>query len=98
MDDISTGPLYRLSLMDEIGAQIKDDSESIATITQRNVGFLAPMSDDPDEIWHRNLLVLCLMTLIDLVFLRKCISAMKMVYHADSKKSWYEGIELRSIG
>lgn len=49
MDDISTGPLYRLSLMDEIGAQIKDDSESIATITQRNVGFLAPMSDDPDE-------------------------------------------------
>lgn len=49
MDDISTGPLYRLSLMDEIGAQIKDDSESIATITQRNVGFLAPISDDPDE-------------------------------------------------
>ena len=49
MDDISTGPLYRLSLMDEIGAQIKDDSESIATITQRNVGFLAPMNDDPDE-------------------------------------------------
>lgn len=49
MDDISTGPLYRLSLMDEIGAQIKDDSESIANITQRNVGFLAPMSDDPDE-------------------------------------------------
>lgn len=49
MDDISTGPLYRLSLMDEIGAQIKDDSESIATITQRNVGFLAPMSGDPDE-------------------------------------------------
>ena len=49
MDDISSGPLYRLSLMDEIGAQIKDDSESIATITQRNVGFLAPMSDDPDE-------------------------------------------------
>lgn len=49
MDDISTDPLYRLSLMDEIGAQIRDDSESINIMTQRDVGFLAPMSDDPDE-------------------------------------------------
>lgn len=49
MDDISTDSLYRLSLMDEIGAQIRDDSESINIMTQRDVGFLAPMSDDPDE-------------------------------------------------
>lgn len=48
-DDISTGPVYRLSLLDEIGAQIKEDADSIQEITRREVNFLAPISDDPDD-------------------------------------------------
>lgn len=49
MDDISTDPVYRLSLLDEIGAQIKDDADAIHEITQRNIGALEPLSEDPDE-------------------------------------------------
>lgn len=48
-DDIATGPVYRLSLLDEIGAQIKDDADAIQDITRREVSFLEPISDDPDD-------------------------------------------------
>lgn len=48
-DDIATGPVYRLSLLDEIGAQIKEDADSIQEITRREVNFLEPISDDPDD-------------------------------------------------
>ena len=47
-DDITTGPVYRLSLLDELGAQIKDDADSIQEITRREINFLEPMNDDPD--------------------------------------------------
>ena len=49
-DDIATGPVYRLSLLDEIGAQIKEDADAIQDITRREMNFLAPLSDDPDDL------------------------------------------------
>lgn len=48
-DDIHTGPVYRLSLLDELGAQIHDDLDSIQELTRDRVDFLSPISDDPDE-------------------------------------------------
>lgn len=48
-DDIYTGPVYRLSLLDELGAQIHDDLDSIQELTRDRVDFLSPISDDPDE-------------------------------------------------
>ena len=47
-DDIMTGPVYRLSLLDELGAQIRDDADSIQEITRREINFLEPLND-PDE-------------------------------------------------
>ena len=48
-DDISTEPVYRLSLLDEVGAQIHDDVDHIEELTRRSMSFLDPISDDPDE-------------------------------------------------
>lgn len=48
-DDIYTDPIYRLSMLDEIGAQIHDDVDHIEELTRRNVNFLDPISDDPDD-------------------------------------------------
>lgn len=49
-DDIGTGPVYRLSLLDELAAQIKEDADSIQDITRREINFLEPLSDDPEDM------------------------------------------------
>lgn len=50
MDDISTGPVYRLSLLDELAAQIQEDRDAIIDITRREVGFLDQITDDPQDV------------------------------------------------
>ncbi len=48
-DDIHTGPVYRLSMLDEVGAQIHDDVDHIEALTRRSMNFLDPYIDDPDD-------------------------------------------------
>lgn len=54
MDDISCSPVYRLSMLDEAGAQIHQDLDEIQDISHRDLGFLEPLEeeldkDNPDE-------------------------------------------------
>ncbi|WP_300944195.1 DnaB family ATPase [uncultured Duncaniella sp.] len=48
-DDIATDPVYRLSMLDELGAQLHEDIDHIEVLTRQNVSFLDPISDDPDD-------------------------------------------------
>jgi len=47
-DDIYTEPVYRLSMIDEIAADIHEDINEIKEITRRTRNFLEPIND-PDE-------------------------------------------------
>ena len=51
MEDINLDtPVYRISMIDELGAALIDDAQSVETITRRTRTLLEPVTDDADEI------------------------------------------------
>ena len=51
MEDIDSDvPVYRRSMVDEISANIADDSQSLETITRRTKTIMDPVTDDVDDI------------------------------------------------
>lgn len=51
MEDINSDtPVYRRSMVDEIGASIVDESQSLQTITRRTRTLLDPVTDDIDDV------------------------------------------------
>lgn len=51
MEDIDSDvPVYRRSMVDEISANIADDSQSLETITRRTKTIVDPVTDDVDDI------------------------------------------------
>lgn len=50
MDDISTEPLYRTSMIDEVAADIHNDLNEIDEITRRSVDLLESVTENPDDV------------------------------------------------
>lgn len=53
LDDIHTDPVYRLSMLDELAANMVEDINEIKAITRRTRNILEPMND-PDEQLAQN--------------------------------------------
>ena len=50
MDDLNTDPVYRLSMVDELNAQIADESDKLKTISRRKVKNILDPTIDIDQV------------------------------------------------